>query len=132
MRTTSIATTTVMTDYKRIAEEFCLEYYKLYDDNVEKLKKMYHPDSKFVYFDHEFAGFDEWFKTIKYNNFIKFTHMNMSVNVIPVSELNLLMTIIGTIYINNTERKFTENIMLQKDNYGNNFLICTTMFKLIE
>lgn len=126
--------TTVMSDYKKIAEAFCLEYYALYDDNVEKLKKLYHSDAKFVYFDHEFTGFEEWLTALKHNHFYKFTHMNMNVNVIPICDTNLLITITGKFRLNNYlgDHKFTENILLQRDNNSNNFYICTTMFKVIE
>lgn len=124
--------TNVMTDYKKIAEAFCLEYYTAYDDNIEKLRKFYHADAKFLYFDHEFNGFNEWYNVIKHNNFYRFVHLNMDVNVIPICDSNLLITITGGIQINNSgEIKFVENILLQKDN-NNNFCICTTMFKLLQ
>jgi hypothetical protein len=126
--------TNVMSDYKTVAEAFCLEYYTLYDDNVAKLKNMYHSDAKFIYLDHEFTGFDNWFNTLKSNNFNRFLHMDMNVNVIPVNDLNILITIVGGVRLNNNikEHKFTENILLQKENNCNNFYICTTMFKIIE
>jgi hypothetical protein len=122
----------VMLDYKHIAQEFCIEYYTLYDENVEKLKKMYHCDSKFIYMDHEFSGFDNWMSALKQNGYWKFNHKNMSVNVIPICDTNISINITGRVSINNmNEERFTENIMLQKDGY-NNFYICTTMFKTLD
>jgi hypothetical protein len=122
----------VFTDYTQIAQAFCLEYYTLYDDNIEKLKKMYHSDAKFVYLDNEFDSFNTWLKAINDNHFWKFTHYNMNVNVIPICDSNLSITITGKMSVNNgNEQRFTENIILQKDN-NNNFYICTTMFKIIE
>lgn len=123
----------VTMDYKRIAEEFCLEYYTLYDNNIESLQKLYHPEAKFVYLDHEFISFHNWSNALRCNNYYKFTHNDMSINVIAVNNLNLLITITGTMIVNNSclEQKFTENILLQKD-VGNNFYICTTIFKFLE
>jgi hypothetical protein len=121
----------VMFEYKKIAQEFCLEYYTLYDDNVDKLKKMYHTEAKFIYLDHEINGFDNWIVALRQNGYYKFTHYNMNINVIPLCNDNLSITITGKMSINNNqEQRFTENIMLQKD--GNNFYICTTMFRTIE
>lgn len=122
----------IFNDYTQIAQAFCLEYYTLYDDSIEKLRKMYHSEAKFVYLDNEFDSFNAWLKAINDNHFWKFTHYNMSVNVIPICDSNLSITITGKMSINNNfDQRFTENIILQKDN-NNNFYICTTMFKIIE
>ncbi len=122
----------VMLDYAKIAQEFCMEYYALYDENVEKLRKMYHPNSKFIYLDHEIDGFQNWLTALKQNGFTKFTHYNMNVNVIPLCDTNITINITGRFSINHcNEQRFTENIILQKDDY-NSFFICTTMFKTID
>ncbi len=122
----------VMMDYSKIAQEFCMEYYALYDENVEKLRKMYHANSKFVYLDHEIDGFETWLNALKHNGFYKFAHYNMNVNVIPLSDKNISINITGRMSINHrNEQRFTENIILQKDD-SNSFSICTTMFQTID
>ena len=122
-----------LADYKNIAQQFCLEYYTLYDDNVEKLRKMYYSESLFLYLDNEITGFNNWYNALKQNNYNKFNHHNMNVSAIPINDTNLQITIYGTLTLNNnmTENKFIENILLQRDN-NNTFYICTTLFKFID
>jgi hypothetical protein len=120
-------------DYKHIAQQFCLEYYTLYDENVENLGKMYYSESLFLYLDNEITGFNNWINALKQNNYNKFTHHNMNVSAIPINDTNLQVTIYGTLTLNNNmiENKFVENILLQRDN-NNTFYICTTLFKFID
>lgn len=120
-------------DYKNIAQQFCLEYYTLYDDNVEKLGKMYYSESLFLYLDTEITGFNNWINALKHNNYNNFTHHNMNVSTIPINDTNLQVTICGTLTLNNNiiENKFIESILLQRDN-NNAFYICTTLFKFID
>jgi hypothetical protein len=129
----SFGSVNLFNDYKTIAENFCKEYYTLYDDNVEKMQKLYHPEAKFVYFDHEINTYNSWLNALKHNGFYKFSHGDMVVNVVPLNDTNLNILVIGKILINNgwTEHKFCENIMLQKDG-DNCFYICTTMFRIVD
>ena len=122
-----------LADYKNIAQQFCLEYYTLYDDNVEKLRKMYYSESLFLYLDNEITGFNNWYNALKQNNYNKFNHQNMNVSAIPINDTNLQITVYGTLILNNNmiENKFIENILLQRDN-NNTFYICTTLFKFID
>lgn len=122
----------VMADYRTIAHDFCLEYYTKYDENVESLRKMYYSNSLFLYLEHEIMGFDSWISALRFNNYNNFTHNDMSVSVMPVSDTNLLVTVCGNMVLNNhiNENKFIENILLQKSN--NSFFICATMFKFLD
>ena len=122
-----------LADYKNIAQQFCLEYYTLHDDNVEKLRKLYYSESLFLYLDNEITGFNNWYNALKQNNYNKFNHHNMNVSAIPINDTNLQITIYGTLTLNNnmTENKFIENILLQRDS-NNTFYICTTLFKFID
>lgn len=120
-----------LTDYKKIAQDFCLEYYTLYDDDCTKLRKMYHSEALFLYLDNEITGFSNWLQILRNNSYYKFIHHNMHVGSMPINESNILMTITGTITLNNNskENTFTETILLEKDK-NNNFCICATIFKV--
>lgn len=123
---------TVYQDYKQIAQDFAMEYYTAYDNGIDKLQHFYNNDAKFLYLDHEIVGYTNWANALRHNNFNKFNHGDMNVNVLPINDTNLLITIVGSVNINNSifDNKFMENIVLERG-YNNNFSVSNTIFKFV-
>ncbi len=123
----------VKVNYKRITEEFCRQYYSLYDNNFPGLSQMYKPESCFTYLDEEIQGFSNFVEKLRQFNIYKFTHQSVNVNSQPVGDRTVLIVVTGKLCVNNStyEQKFTETIMLQRDDQ-NRFFIYHTIFKLVE
>lgn len=123
----------IRTNYKQLADEFCKYYYSLYDTNFYQLSNLYYQDAQFTYLDEEILGFNNFFEKLKINGNYKFTHHQMNINAQPIGQNNLLISIVGTISINDSiyQNKFIETILIQKDDF-NRILICSTIFKFIN
>nr|QBK88443.1 MAG: nuclear transport factor 2 domain protein [Mimivirus LCMiAC01] len=128
----SINSINVRKNYKAITKSFCQFYFNLYDNNFLALKKLYKPNSLFIFIDEEFVGFDAVYGKIMHNNIFKFKHHDMNVNAQPVDNNSLLITINGTVSINYDYRphNFTETILLRKNHNNNNFFVSNTIFNL--
>jgi hypothetical protein len=121
------------TYYKKIAEEFCIKYYSVYDNNYAALKDLYYLDSQFTYQDQEFIGFDTLTNKLRDSGIYKFTHHNMNVTTQPIGPNQMILTILGHISINNSSIKnnFVETISIFRDDY-NIMRIGGTIFKIVN
>lgn len=121
----------VRLSYKHIAEEFCKYYYTLYDANFSLLASLYYPQSQFTYQHIEVSGFDNLLNFVGYDT--KFTHHNLNVAVQPIGHANLMITVTGTITMNDSifQHRFVETLFIQKDDC-NRLKVFGTVFKVIE
>ena len=118
--------------YKQIANDFIPKYYAVYDTNFNELSNIYYPNSQFSYQDDEFIGFNALLEKLKINNIYKFTHYAMNVSVQPMGSENLVITIFGSMSVNDSIliNHFIETLYIQRDN-KNNFGVYSTIFKII-
>lgn len=124
----------VRANYKQIAEELLSIYYNTYDADYTGLTRMYYPDSQFTYRDYEFFGFENLVKLWreKYNVF-KFTHTVVHSTVQPVGKTDLLVSVHGTLSVNNSlyQDKFVETLLIRRED-DNTFRIMSTIFKIVN
>ncbi len=121
----------VRLQYKNIAQKFCSEYYRIYDTNPRDLHRYYTPRSIFVYIDEELTGFNALYGKMMHYNMYIFTHHTMNVSAMPVGINGILITVNGTMSINNSFEhiRFTETILLKKA-YGTQFFAMNTILKI--
>lgn len=119
--------------YKYLADEFAKQYYTLYDNNFLQLANLYLPDSYFTYLDEEITGFNNLVQRLRQYGITKFTHSQLHLNVQPIGERSLMISVTGLISVNNgvASQRFSETVLLQKDDY-NHFFIYRTIFKLLN
>ena len=119
-------------NYVYIAEEFCKYYYNTYDTNFSGLVNLYYNESQFTFLNKEYLGFNSLHNDIKSNN-LKFSHSDMHINVQPLGPKNMEICVTGKISFNDEifAHNFTENLVLERDNY-NRVYILSTIFKVIE
>lgn len=106
--------------YKLITDEFIKFYYGLYDTNFIKIGCLYTNYPCITFADEEFNNFMDLYKKItKDYNIHKFNHKITSYSGQPIGDKLIIISINGTISINNNyfqEGKFSETICLIKDN----------------
>ncbi len=119
--------------YKQIADEFCRQYYSVYDENFSNLVDLYYTDSQFTYLDQEFIGFNNLLQKIKSFGINKFVHNNLNITAQPIGNNYIIISIVGQIIINNSvfPNKFMETIYVQITD-ENKFKVCSTIFKLLD
>ena len=119
--------------YKQVATKFCKFYYSTYDKNIKDLSNSYHPKAQFTVNDVEVAGVNNFFNLLEQNNLRSFTHHDLNVQCQPIGDDNLLLNITGTITVNGSIfiNKFTETILVQRDNF-NPFYIFSTMLRISD
>lgn len=119
-------------NYVHIAEEFCKYYYSTYDSNFSELANLYYNESQFTFLNKEYLGFNSLYNEIKSNN-LKFSHSDMHINVQPLGPKNMEICVTGKISFNDAifTHHFTENLILERDNYNRMFIL-STIFKVIE
>ena len=119
--------------YREITKEFCIQYYTMYDSSFMNLANFYAPDSCFTYLDEEIVGFYGLVQRLRQYGIWKFTHHHVNVNSQPLSSSAVLITVTGTISVNNSvlHNRFSETMVLQRMN-ANKFYVVNTMFRLIE
>lgn len=126
-----------ITNYKSIAQEFCNQYYSIYDQNYRNLKKFYSSNCLITLQDNEFMGFDNFVKCLENHNINKIIHHGMNVQSQPINTQALLVTINGVVSLltdnsnNNSINKFTETIILQR-NKQNQIFITNQVLKLTD
>jgi hypothetical protein len=123
----------VRNNYKTIAEDFCIKYYTIYDNNFMDLNNIYYAESQFTFLGNEIIGFSNFVNKLRDLGIYKFLHHNMNIVVQPIGPANLIITVSGFISLNSSLilNKFVETIFIQRDN--NNLLyVCSTVFKITE
>lgn len=123
----------VITNYKKIGEEFLIYYYNIYDTNFPHLSHLYYKESQFTFRDKEIYGFNNLLNIIINNYKInKFTHSVVHATVQPINNTDLLISVHGLVSVNNSPHydKFIETIVLRR-NDSNNFAILNTIFVLV-
>lgn len=124
----------VRSNYKNIAGDLLTTYYNTYDSNFPELARMYYSDSQFTYREYEFFGFNNLLSLIKdkYNVF-KFTHTIMHATVQPIGKTDLLVSVHGSLSVNNMTHsdKFIETLLIRRDD-DNKFYILSTIFKIVD
>lgn len=124
----------VRTNYKKIAEDLLTLYYNTYDSDYSGLTRMYYSDSQFTYRDYEFYGFENLVKLWreKYGVF-KFTHTIVHSTVQPIGKTDLLVSVHGTLSVNNSVHadKFIETLLIRRED-DNTFKIMSTIFKIVN
>lgn len=120
-------------NYKHIADEFCKYYYTVYDTNFPALSQLYYFDSQFTYQEQEFNGFNIWINGLVNSGVHKFTHHSLNITAQPLSPSDLIITILGTLSVNDSiyQNKFIEILILRRDE-NNTIHICSTIFRLVE
>lgn len=122
----------VISNYKKISQDFCSHYYPLYDKNYPSLGYLYKPNSMFTFIDSNVTGFKNLCNIIQSKGIYKITHHTINVCAQPLWDINgILIAVNGTLSINNNFSKsnFTETILLKKDS-GNKFHIYQTIFNI--
>ena len=131
-RTNPTPLTDIKTKYKQIANDFCRQYYNVYDENFNNLIDLYCTDSQFTYLDQEFIGFSDFLQKIRNLGIHKFFHNNLNITAQPIGDNYLLICIIGQVTINSTlQNKFMETIYVQVTN-DNKLKVGSTIFKLLD
>ena len=118
--------------YMQVANEFCVQYYTLYDRDVDMLRGLCGHDVMISYMGKEFVGAGDWMVFMKREGFNWFVHNSMDVNVMPVSEGSLIVVVVGVVKISGMvlEHKFVETILLKRD--MGVFYVGGIVFKLID
>lgn len=119
--------------YKQIAEEFCKYYYNLYDNDFKRLASSFHPDAQITIKDIEIHGFDNYYKFLEQNGITKFTHHDMAISCQPLGDASLILTVNGTITVDNSifVNKFIETLVLQRNEF-NRFYIFSCILKIFD
>ena len=120
-------------NYKELAEELCRYYYTIYDNNFQELANIYYADSQFTYQDQEITGFNTLLQKLRETTVSKFTHYDMNVSAQPIGSSNLIITVIGSIALNDSifMNKFIETLYIQRDD-ANVLRVCSTIFKILN
>jgi len=120
-------------NYKKLAEDFCRQYYSHYDNNFLELSHVYYPDSQFTYQGQEFTGFNTLLKKLFENGIGKFTHYSMNITSQPIGPSHMLININGLVSLNDSifTNKFIETLFVKRDDM-NNLHVCSTIFKVVE
>ena len=119
--------------YKTVAEDFCRQYYNMYDTNFGQLASYYTQDAIFTFLDEELVGFNKLYERISQYNIYRFTHHTINVNSQAVGLYGLMVTVTGKVSVNDSifQQNYVETIILQMDEYGTLFVTNST-FKLFE
>ena len=120
-----------LNSYLLIAQDFCTRYYAAYDVNLLNLADCYYINSQFTVQDKETVGFQNWYNLIRSYGYTKFSHTNMTITTQPIHNLYILISVAGTVYLNDWgfSNSFVETILLQRDEY-NNFRVFSTILKI--
>ena len=123
----------VKDNYRYITEEFCKQYYNLYNSDFLQLANMFHKDCYITFLGEEMVGFNHYAEKLRQLNIYKFVHKTMQVSSQPVGQRTLLINVAGRIAVNYSieDYRYSESILLQKDS-NNKFYIHNIIFKLIE
>lgn len=119
--------------YKQIAEEFCKYYYNIYDNDFKKLASTFHPDAQFTLNNLEIGGFENYNRFLEQNGTRKFEHHDVIVSCQPIGDSNLILTVHGTMSINDSifVNKFMETLFIQRNEF-NRFYVFSCMLKIFE
>jgi len=120
-------------DYKQTAYDFCTQYYTNYDHYLYDLSSFFTQDAQFTYQDSEFTGFNNFINKIKESGSTRIVHQDMNITAQPIGPGQMLIVVLGLITINDSifPRRFTETLLLQRNEY-NRLQITSTIFKLLE
>ncbi|CAH6421289.1 Nuclear transport factor 2 [uncultured virus] len=123
----------IRTNFKKITEEFCKIFYATYDSSFVQLGLFFNQNAFITYMDEEFIGFTNLIEKLKLYNIYKFAHHTAHVNSQPIGEKTLLITVSGTLSVNDSiySQRFMETFFIQRDDQ-NHFAIYHCIFKLIE
>ena len=114
------------TNFKKIAEEFCKQYYTTYDTNIHSLSNFFANDVLISFLHDDYIGFSSFKNSIIYHYHAeRFIHHGMNVSVQPISDNALVINVNGSFSVNYTYNSFnfTETIVLQQNSKGE---ICVT------
>lgn len=119
--------------YKNFAEDFCRQYYNLYDTNFGQLSNFYTADATFTFLDEELFGFNKLCERVGQYNIYRFTHHTINVNTQAVGQYGVMLTVTGKISVNDSifQQNYVETILLQMDEHARLFITNST-FKLFE
>ena len=123
----------IRTCYKKIAFDFCNNYYRIWDTNFPMIKDVYNNNPKITYFDRNFKNINTWSNYINnYQGVNKFEHINFSGTAHVLDRSNILIHVTGTITVNNSIywRKYSETIIIRK-NIWDKWYVTNSIFKLI-
>ncbi|MBA42936.1 MAG: hypothetical protein CMF62_02865 [Magnetococcales bacterium] len=118
--------------YKDIAKQFCNEYYYAYDTEFKSLLKFYNNKSVFTFCEEEFLNFETLNnRLVNYYMVNSFKHDINKIDAQPVGEKGILITIVGTVKVNNLhhDQDFVETILLE-ENKDNVMFVINTIFRV--
>jgi hypothetical protein len=131
IQTTQIVSNT-RTYYKDIASQFCKQYYDTYDNQFSNLVNLYNTKSVFTYCEEEFLNFESLNnRLVNYYKVNSFQHVINKIDAQPVGDKGILITINGTVKVNNLhhEQSFIETIFLEED-IDNVMFVINTIFRV--
>lgn len=125
--------TDIRYNYKKVAEEFCKEYYTRYDNNFLSLGEFFKSNSLITFMDEELTGFQNLCDRLRISNINSFRHIKFHVNAQPVGDDSVLLVVKGTISVNGnlSINNFTETVLIRRDSF-NRFFVENAIFKLTE
>lgn len=117
--------------YKQIAEQFCSNYYLLYQNNPGELKNLFVDSTLVTIFNEETVGYYGYINLLRSFGVAKLRHQGMNIVSHPLDSGTVLISVRGVLCVNDFSftQNFSEILILRRDD-NNRFFISNLILSL--